>query len=484
MTLFANKTTWRNGAALLLAATAACGDGTATLDEVSGLAQPTLVSSITEGDYIIRSVATGKCIDISASSTADGAKVQEWDCNGTSAQKFHISPTSGGYFKIINVNSGKGLDIKDVSTLANAVVHQWTYGGGTNQQFRFVARGGNQFSFHPRLTDMAVDLYYGRADNGTILVQYPYAGTTNQLWTFDSVGGGTTPPPGTVPLVVTNSCPFNLNVVLTGVGEVSLEKDTAGNKLFRNLSPGATYTYYPPSNYPSGRVAAYKTLPSPAAPRELEKAEFTLGLDGGGGQNIYYNLTYVDHLGLPMKIAATGGGGGCQMVQCNKSYSAVTAAIAGGCPDGLRYSFGGNQVCLAPRSFCLDGEYAGDPRRGGICGRLDSEIARCASRYPGQCNPGGDKTPQVYACSGGFFATSAKWCAAITRGMVDNPDSTNVGLYYNTGRPYNLYAKWIHDQCGTVYSFAYDDYPMAANQAGFFTCSAARQLSVTFCPAG
>mgnify|MGYP000641500433 CR=1 FL=1 len=294
-------------------------DGTAALEPVGSLAQPTLVSTITEGDYVIRSVATGKCIDISSSSTADGAKVQEWDCNGTSAQKFHISPASPGYFKIINVNSGKGLDIKDVSTLANAVVQQWSYGGGANQQFRFVARGANQFSFHPRLTDMAVDLYYGRPDNGTILVQYPYAGTSNQLWTFDSVGGGPTPPPGTVPVVVQNSCPFNLNVVLTGVGEISLEKDTAGNKVFRNLSPGATYTYYPPRDYPSGRVAAYKTLPTPAAPRELEKAEFTLGLDGGGGQNIYYNLTYVDHLGLPMRIAASGGGSGCQLVQCNKS---------------------------------------------------------------------------------------------------------------------------------------------------------------------
>jgi hypothetical protein len=478
MTLFVPKIPQLVGAALL-AATATC-DGTA----VSSLTQATLVASITEGDYVIRSVATGKCIDISGSSTADGAKVQEWDCNGTFAQRFHIAPTAGGYFKIINVNSGKGLDIKDVSTLENAVVQQWSYGGGANQQFRFVNRGGAQFSFHPRHTDMAVDLYYGRADNGTILLQYPYAGTTNQLWTFDSVGGGVTPPPGTVPVVVQNSCPFNLNVVLTGVGEVALERDPSGNKIFRNLSPGSTYTYYPPSNYPSGRVAAYKTLPTPAAPRELEKAEFTLGLDGGGGQNIYYNLTYVDHLGLPMRIAASGGGSGCQLVQCSKSYSAVASAIAGACPDGLRYTLGGSQVCLAPRSFCIDGEYAGDPRRGAICGRLDAELARCASLYPGECTPGADKTPQVYACSGGFFAKSAKWCAALTRGMLDNPDSSNVSLYYNTGRPYNQYAKWIHDQCGAVYSFAYDDYPMAAGQAGFFTCSGGRQLSVTFCPAG
>lgn len=469
---------------MALSALTAC-DGTPPEGEPSPttVSEATIVSDITEGDYIIRSVATSKCIDVASSSTADGAKVQEWDCNGTNAQKFHISPTSGGYFKIINVNSGKALDIKDVSTAANALVQQWSYGGGANQQFRFVSRGGNQLSFHPRHTDMAVDLYFGRADNGTILVQYPYGGTTNQRWTFDKVGG-VAPPPGTLPVVVTNSCPFPLQVVLTGVGDAPLEKDAAGNKVFRSLSAGGTYTYYPPTNYPSGRVAAYKTLPSPASPRELEKAEFTLGLDASGQQNIYYNLTYVDHLGLPMKIAATGSGGGCQMVQCNRSYASIASDIASGCPDGLRYSMGGNTVCIAPRSFCIDGEYASDSRRGAVCSRLDSEVARCARMYPGQCNPGSEKTPQVYACAGGFFAGSAKWCSAINRGMLDNPDSTNVAQYYNTGKPYNLYAKWIHDECGTVYSFAYDDYPMAAGQAGFFTCNGGRSLQVTFCPAG
>ncbi|WP_232293775.1 beta-1,3-glucanase family protein [Stigmatella aurantiaca] len=293
---------------------------------------------------------------------------------------------------------------------------------------------------------------------------------------------GMQPLAATVPVKVTNKCPFPLHVALTGVGDAPLEKDAAGNKIFRNLGTGGTYTYYPPGNYPSGRVSAYKTLPSPSSPRELEKAEFTLGVSGT--QNIYYNLTYVDHVGLPMQIAATGSGAGCVDVRCNKSYSTLTSAISNGCPDGLRYSMGGNTVCLAPRSFCIDGEYASDPRRGSICSRLDSEITRCAQKYPGQCNPGGDKTPQVYACSGGFFSQSAKWCAAITRGMVDAPDSTNVAQYYNTGKPYNQYAKWVHDQCGAVYGFPYDDYPMAANQAGFYSCTNGTQLNVTFCPAG
>ncbi|MDC0710148.1 beta-1,3-glucanase family protein [Stigmatella sp. ncwal1] len=305
---------------------------------------------------------------------------------------------------------------------------------------------------------------------------------------FELHGSSTEPPPttpsGTIPVVVTNKCPYALNVTLTGVGSIPLEKDSAGNPLYRNLAKGASYTYATPANYPSGRVSAYKVIPTPQSPRELEKAEFTLEKPSSGTQLIHYNLTYVDHVGLPMEISSAGSGASCVAVRCNKSASAIQSAIDTQCPDGLRYSMGGGTICLAPRSFCLDGEYASDSRRGSICTRLDSEIARCASKYPGQCNPGTAKTAQVYACSPPFFNESAKWCSALNRGTLDMPDSTDVSKYYNTGKPYNTYAKWVHEQCGAVYSFAYDDYPMAANQAGFYTCTGGRQMNVTFCPAG
>ncbi|MET0406480.1 MAG: RICIN domain-containing protein, partial [Cystobacter sp.] len=48
-------------------------EGSDATGEFQGAA---VVSSVTEGDYVIRSVMTGKCIDIDAGSTADGAKVQ------------------------------------------------------------------------------------------------------------------------------------------------------------------------------------------------------------------------------------------------------------------------------------------------------------------------------------------------------------------------------------------------------------------------
>jgi beta-glucanase (GH16 family) len=159
-----------------------------------------LGSPIANGDYTLHTAVSGKCLDVSGSSTADGAVVQEWGCNGTQAQVFHVTQLGGGYYKIVNVHSNKALDVKDVSTQPNAHLQQWGYGGGQNQQFQIVDRGGGQFSLHPRHTGMALDVFWGNAADGTPIVQYPWSGRNNQLWTFESKGGGSgggsSPPSG------------------------------------------------------------------------------------------------------------------------------------------------------------------------------------------------------------------------------------------------------------------------------------------------
>ncbi|ADO71790.1 RICIN domain-containing protein [Stigmatella aurantiaca] len=254
-----------------------------TAEPLAQLQGEAIVSSITEGDYVIRSAMTNKCIDIASSNTADGAKVQQWDCNGTNAQKFHISPTSDGYWKIINVNSGKGLDIKEVSTAANAEVHQWSYVGGANQQFRFVGRGNNQFSIHVRHTDMAIDLYWGSADNGTIYVQYPYTGTSNQHYTFDKVDGGTQPPP-------------------TGTGIAAILSESTFNTMFP--SRNGFYTY-------AALVAAANTFPSFAtsgdtATRKREVAAFLANISHETG-----GLVYIEEINKSVMCDTSWGPPGC-----------------------------------------------------------------------------------------------------------------------------------------------------------------------------
>ncbi|ATB43570.1 endo-1,4-beta-xylanase [Cystobacter fuscus] len=258
-------------------------DEVASTEKLSQLESAAIVSSISEGDYVIRSVMTNKCIDVASSSTEDGAKVQQWDCNGTNAQKFHISPTSDGYFKIINVNSNKGLDIKEVSTAQNAQLHQWSYVGGGNQQFKFVGRGNSQFSMHVRHTDMAIDLYWGSADNGTQYVQYPYTGTANQLYTFDKVDGGTTPPP-------------------TGTGIAAILSEATFNSMF----PGRNgfYTY-------SALVAAANTFPGFATTgdtdtRKREVAAFLANIAHETG-----GLVYIEEINKSVMCDTSWGPPGC-----------------------------------------------------------------------------------------------------------------------------------------------------------------------------
>ena len=243
-----------------------------------------VVSSISEGDYVIRSAMTGKCVDIDNGSSADGAKVQQWDCNGTNAQKFHISPTSDGFWKIINVNSGKGLDIKGVSTAQNTELNQWSYVGGGNQQFQFIGRGNNQFSVHPRHTGMAIDLYWGSVDNGTVYVQYPYSGGANQLFTFDKVSsGGTTPPSG-------------------GTGIAAILSESTFNSMF----PGRNgfYTY-------SALVAAANTFSAFATTgttdqRKREVAAFLANIAHETG-----NLVYTEEINKSVMCDTSWGPPGC-----------------------------------------------------------------------------------------------------------------------------------------------------------------------------
>jgi hypothetical protein len=55
--------------------------------------------------------ALGKCMDVTAASTANGAKIQIYDCNGTNAQKWTASGST-----LVNTGSGKCLSQRQPAT--------------------------------------------------------------------------------------------------------------------------------------------------------------------------------------------------------------------------------------------------------------------------------------------------------------------------------------------------------------------------------
>ncbi|MEV0094042.1 ricin-type beta-trefoil lectin domain protein [Streptomyces sp. NPDC050738] len=79
--------------------------------------------------------ALGKCLDLAAAGTANGTKAQLYDCNGTGAQKWQ----KGTGNTLVNPVSGKCLDVTDKSTANGARLQIWTCAGGTNQQWNLPA---------------------------------------------------------------------------------------------------------------------------------------------------------------------------------------------------------------------------------------------------------------------------------------------------------------------------------------------------------
>jgi hypothetical protein len=173
---------------LLLAGCAAVDSQGNPVDAEESQSEGDAITSISEADYTFKPIHSGKCLDVSSSSMADGARVQQWSCNGTSAQTFHVHSLGDGFFEITNAHSGRSLDIKDVSTSPGATLQQWGYGGGANQQFKFYSDGAGNVVIAARHTGLVLDVGGASKADGASVVQWSYNGGANQRWAMELVG--------------------------------------------------------------------------------------------------------------------------------------------------------------------------------------------------------------------------------------------------------------------------------------------------------
>ncbi|WP_437995713.1 RICIN domain-containing protein [Sorangium sp. So ce185] len=101
-----------------------------TIDAATGVVQG---SGATYDRFAARH--SGKCLDVNGASTADGAVVHQWTCNGGSNQEWLLQSAGGGYYRVVARHSGKCLDVVSGSTADGAAVKQYTCNGGSNQQW-------------------------------------------------------------------------------------------------------------------------------------------------------------------------------------------------------------------------------------------------------------------------------------------------------------------------------------------------------------
>lgn len=120
-------------------------------------------------------------MDAKAAGSSNGTVIQQYSCNGTTAQQFQFQATSGGYSRVNNrTNAALVLDVSGVSLADNAGVQLWTYGGGNNQQWQAVSEGGGYYHLVARHSGKCLTVPGGSAADEVQLVQLACSGGAAQ----------------------------------------------------------------------------------------------------------------------------------------------------------------------------------------------------------------------------------------------------------------------------------------------------------------
>ena len=118
------------------------------------------------GYYKVRSRGSGKVLDVSARSTADGAPIVQYPDNGGANQLFRLADSDGGFVRLVNKNSGKAVEVAGASTADAAKVVQFRDTGAGNQQWQLVRVGSTPVPSGPVTVWLAGDSTMASSSGG------------------------------------------------------------------------------------------------------------------------------------------------------------------------------------------------------------------------------------------------------------------------------------------------------------------------------
>lgn len=142
-------------------------------------------SDLADGTYVVASALDGgKVLDVSNGSHDNGANVQLWTSNGTTAQKWMMSHDKKGYVTLTNTGSGKPMDVRYGEAHEGTSIQQWD-SNGTRSQKWIAIQDGSSYKFVSALNaSLVLDVRYGETTNGTNVQLWTSNNSKAQQWTF------------------------------------------------------------------------------------------------------------------------------------------------------------------------------------------------------------------------------------------------------------------------------------------------------------
>ncbi|KOV82595.1 alpha-L-arabinofuranosidase [Nocardia sp. NRRL S-836] len=183
----ARRRSWTSGLSTVLVTVLAAG-GLVALGTAASAA-----SVDTSAWYVLVNRNSGKAVDVSGSSTADGAAITQWSRHDGANQQWQFVASGDGYYRVRSKSSGKVLDVAAFSSADSAKVQQWTDLNGSNQQFRLADSDGGYVRLLNRNSGKALEVTGLSTADGAAVVQYGDWNGANQQWQLvrvDSTPGG------------------------------------------------------------------------------------------------------------------------------------------------------------------------------------------------------------------------------------------------------------------------------------------------------
>jgi hypothetical protein len=136
--------------------------------------------------FYISSKATGQLMSIHNSSTINGSITEEQPAHGTADQRWTLQQNGPTYF-IVNAQSTTCLDVTGSSTSDGAATGIFICSPSRSQQWQLLDAGGGFYNLVNANSQSCLDLDHGYTTPGTQIFQYHCNGADNQQWLFSRV---------------------------------------------------------------------------------------------------------------------------------------------------------------------------------------------------------------------------------------------------------------------------------------------------------
>ncbi|WP_328849640.1 ThuA domain-containing protein [Micromonospora zamorensis] len=154
----------------------------------NGVGTPGTGGGVAGKTWTLTAQHSGKLMDVSGVSTADGAQITQWAATGGNNQKWQAVDAGSGAVYLKAVHSGKCVEVVGSSTAAGAFLQQATCNNGNQQKFTATATGtSGVYTVRSVLSGLCVDVNGAATTDGARLLQWTCHSAANQQWRFMAV---------------------------------------------------------------------------------------------------------------------------------------------------------------------------------------------------------------------------------------------------------------------------------------------------------